>query len=144
MQDRFEIFIEPKPDHDKIVIVGNVDEHAEINIAYFANQTSDKCSIDFSELKTINSVGLYLMIKLLTALGDRSISIENCPGSLVQTFHGLPKLKHCLIKSYESNYVCPECDFHRSQVVAVEDGQSIESKIFCSECGHQLELEFKL
>ena len=144
MENRFEIFIEPKSDHDRIVLVGNVDEHAQINFAYFANQTSHECSVDFSEIKTVNSVGLSLIIKLLSTLGDRHVTIENCPEPLVKTFIGLPKLEKCTIKSYEGTYFCPQCDFFLSRMVSVENGQSIEKKLFCTDCGHQLELEFKV
>ena len=138
--NKFEIFVESSKDGDRIVVVGDVGENSEINFKYFEKQISDTCFVDLENIKTVNSIGLAKIIKLLGVINDRTVFVEYCPESLMTTVMTLPQLKNVHIKSFKSTLECAKCLSDSETVVEVVDGIEQTPNKFCSDCGEKLNL----
>ena len=140
--------IESQDRHDKIYFSGHINEDAEECLADLAAKLAPACTINFKEVKSINSCGVRAWINFIRILENgRTIEFEECPPEVVSQINMIPNFKgNSSINSVYATYSCENCDLQNLHLF--KKGLNLPKainevlpEVTCPNCSETMEME---
>jgi anti-anti-sigma regulatory factor len=104
-------------DHDKLVIVGPINEEAEVHLTKIKDQLAKKLVINFRQVTYINSLGVRAWINFMRDIAGRSLVFEECTPEIVNQINMIPNFRaDAHIKSVYGTFYCNSCDNTQEEI----------------------------
>lgn len=142
-QNKVQINLEDQGSTRNITISGIIDE--EFNFKELLGDFS-QMSVDFKELKVINSCGIREWINFIEKLGSTTeISYHNCPQIIIQQMNMVAGFlsKNAKVISFYAPYYCEESDEEKMVLLESKNIENNKAPVITQEVnGESVELEF--
>ena len=113
--------IEHLDDETRIILVGLIDETAEPLMTRALSDLRRKVRIDFEGVTRINSYGVGLMMRGLSAIPNHhTVEFERCSEALVDQFQMLNFSGFGRITSFYVRFLCERCQRETSRLIVVK------------------------
>lgn len=141
INDRFKIDIVDEGGKQKVFLRGNVDEDADFEVI---KKITGAITINFRDVKSINSCGIRTWVNFLKELSGRQVVYEECPPIIVRQMNMVPSfLGAAKVLSVYVPYVSDETDEEKLVLFAADKftapGFTIPDTI--TEGGAEMELD---
>ncbi len=135
-------------DYDKVVIVGPINEEAEVHFAKLPESLGKKVVINFRQVAFINSLGVRAWINFMRELGNRTLVFEECTPEIVNQINMIPNFKgNASIQSVFGTFFCSSCNTSQEELFVT--GRNFPkgpdftlTPVKCKKCG-QDNIEFE-
>lgn len=98
-------------DFDRLVIVGPINEEAEVHLTKVKDQLTRSIVINFRQVTYINSLGVRAWINFMRDLSGKSIVFEECTPEIVNQINMIPNFRgNAIVKSVYGSFYCNQCD----------------------------------
>lgn len=140
--------VEKRPDHDRLVIIGDINEDAEISLRRVAATLATKVVFNLRGITSVNSCGVRTWINFMREVeANRDITFEECTPEIVSQINMIPNFKGSAhIKSVYAGYACDGCD--NQQWRLFEEGRNLPDspdaeigELDCPKCGKPMEMD---
>lgn len=142
-----EYSIVSQDDGKTVNMVGIINEDSEISFKnlFLDLKDSKKITFNFSQVKSINSLGVRAWVSFLRTLEDgRTILFRECKADIIMQINMIPSfLGKATIASFYVNYICEVCNKEEKKLIEAASlkPKTIPESPKCDldECGMQTE-----
>ena len=133
---------------DRMMIIGPIDEEAEVHLTQFLKTLGQKVVVNFRQITTVNSCGVRAWINFMRELSKgRQVVFEECKPEIISQINMIPSFRASAhIQSVYGSYDCPKCKNH--QDVLLTRGKNLPNRLAdglpeipCAKCQAPLELD---
>jgi anti-anti-sigma regulatory factor len=104
-------------DFDKVVIVGPINEEAEVHLSKLNDTLAKTVVINFRQVSYINSLGVRAWINFMRDVSGRKLIFEECTPEIVNQINMIPNFKgNAEIKSVYGTFFCNSCNNTQEEI----------------------------
>lgn len=135
-------------DFDKVVIIGPINEEAEVHFSKLPETLGKNVLINFRQVTFINSLGVRAWINFMRQLSGRALVFEECTPEIVNQINMIPNFKgNAKITSVYGTFFCETCNVSQEEIFIAgknfPKGPDFNlSPVKCKTCGHE-NIEFE-
>ena len=135
------------PDGKQVALLGLINEDSELTFQQILAEIKEekKVVFNFSQVKSINSLGVRAWVSFLRNLEEKSeIIFSECTSDVIMQINMIPSfLGKGKVESFYVNYVCEICNKEEKKLILTKDipPKSIPTSPVCNaeDCGIQTE-----
>lgn len=135
------------PEGKNVALMGLINEDSELTFQHILAEIKDEKRVifNFSQVKTINSLGVRSWVSFLRNLEDKcEIVFAECTADVIMQINMIPSfLGKGKVESFYVNYVCEICNKEEKKLVLTKDlaPKTLPPSPVCSaeDCGIQTE-----
>lgn len=130
-----------RTDVDEVKIVGPINEESEIQLTSLTEILGEKIVIDFSEVTSVNSLGVRAWINFMRNISSKTVSFEKCVPEIVNQINMIPSFRgKAKVESVYGDFSCNKCKTELKHLfltaeIAKNDDDEIEiPSVSCPKC----------